>query len=333
MKHLLLQISCYALTCLMLPIIYEPPIITAEGDFLAVLMSTQDFLSRLDERARRSPLREGWTERLLIDEACACQLTEGDLVHPDELMLLDARALVGGASIPLASALHILHTWRRALMDEPADLLRAHHPGQADREWIGPPPSGIVAADAPEVIDIARRDAWRRVLRQTEAFTPLLAAAIVWDAWLMLKPEAAADWRAPLLASLVLKARGVTSQFLLPLDTGRRHAPYRRHAKQPIEARLTGFLEWAQKAAKRAGRKLDNLGNAEGVMRQKIATRRKHSRLPALIDLMLSRSAISVPMAAAHLGVSPQAVERMLPKLGAVPQEVTGRARFRLWSV
>jgi len=59
-----------------------------------------------------------------------------------------------------------------------------------------------------------------------------------------------------------------------------------------------------------------------------LKNRRSTSRLPALVDLLLSEPLISVPLAAKELKVSPPAVEGLIRELGATPRELTGRGRF-----
>ena len=66
---------------------------------LAPLMAADDAISRLDERARLSPLREGWMTRLLLREACASRLAAGELVHLEDLVLLDGGTLTATMKI------------------------------------------------------------------------------------------------------------------------------------------------------------------------------------------------------------------------------------------
>lgn len=297
---------------------------------------------RLDERARRCSERDGWRQRLLFDEAVACQLTEGDLVHLEDLVLLDGCVRVGPATVPLAQAHYVLRTWRHALQCDAVDLLRAERPGtpmlliEATHEDV-PRPRRKLETLPPEVevvmLDGERRDAWRHALDMTVDLPPLLAAAVAWDAWLSLLPEAGGAWRAPLLAALVLKTRGATADYLLPIDTGRRFAAYRRHSDQSWQQRVAGFLTWLETAVHKADNELDRRVLAGKQLRQKISRRRAHSRLPALIWLFQSCPLVTVSMAARVLGCSHQAIEQMLPLLGSTVQEVTGRKRFRAWSV
>ena len=106
-------------------------------------------------------------------------------------------------------------------------------------------PTAMQPVDAPDYFydpnwnEDARFAEWRRVLEETKRLPPLLAAAIAWDAWLMLEPDQRGAWRAPLIAALVLKARAKTRHVLLPLDTGRRFGKV-PPASQPRSGRPLG---------------------------------------------------------------------------------------------
>ncbi len=161
----------------------------------------------------------------------------------------------------------------------------------------------------------------------------MLAAAIAWDAWLVLEPDQRGAWRASLIAALVLKARAKTRHLLLPIDHGRRFASYRRHPNHGFAQRIAGFLAWAQTGADKGLKELGTLMIAADMLRARAAHRRRNSRLPALAELLLSRPLVSVPMAAKALKCSNQAIEKMLPLLGSVPRELTGRSRYRAWGI
>jgi hypothetical protein len=68
---------------------YEIPENLLSGPLVDPLLRAEDALASLDERARSSALREGWQARLLYGEACASRLAEGELVHLEDLVLLD----------------------------------------------------------------------------------------------------------------------------------------------------------------------------------------------------------------------------------------------------
>lgn len=304
------------------------------------LVRAEDALARLDERARLSPLREGWMARLAFGEACANRLAEGELVHLEDLVLADGDAMQGAGSAELSAARQTLLVLRRAAAADPVALLALPRPGEAETEiaHVGEAarryrqgvPDYFYDTDRDEA---ARLAGWRRVLREAERLPPLLAAAIAWDSWLVLEPEQRGSWRAPLIAALVLRKLGKTREFLLPIDTGRRHAKYRRHPLHGYEARMVGFLEWTLAAADRARKDLDALGLAALAMERHLEGRRRNSRLPALVQLFLSRPLVSIPMAAKALNVSQQAVDVMIRQLGSTPRELTGRGRYRVWGV
>ena len=185
----------------------------------------------------------------------------------------------------------------------------------------------------PPEIDAGRRDTWRRVWRASQLLTPVLAAAVVWDCWMNLIPEAASGWRATLLAALALRAMGTTSNFLLPIDCGWHVSKYRVKPGHSREERLLGFITWLEAAASEGRKELSALNLADMQLRRHLRGRRAHSRLPALARLFLSLPLVSVPLAARHLRCSSQAVEKMIPLLGSLPREVTERERFRAWTV
>ncbi len=81
-------------------------------------------------------------------------------------------------------------------------------------------------------------------------------------------------------------------------------------------------------------RDLDRLRLARELMGRVTKECRANSRLPALVDLFLSRPLVTVPLAAKLLQVTPKAVDLMLLQLGgALPRELTGRRRYRAWGI
>ena len=83
-----------------------------------------------------------------------------------------------------------------------------------------------------------------------------------------------------------------------------------------------------------ADKDLDSLILARKLMNRVTAKARSNSKLPELVDLFLSRPLITVPLAAKLLKITPKAVDLMLVQLGgALPRELTGRARYRAWGI
>jgi hypothetical protein len=309
--------------------ISELPLSKAE---IPLLLQADDGLARLDERLRTSPLASGWRERIAFAAACANRHLDRELVHLEELVLLDAGALPRVVTPELSGAYEVLKVWREADHSDPHELLRAERPGTAETRTASVTNAPDYFYD-PDWGEAERLAAWRRVLAESGGLPPLLASFLVWDAWLELQPDQRGGWRASLIAALCLRDRQKTRHFLLPLDLGARHARYRRFDRQTVGQRLVGYLEWVRTTVDRSNRELDRLGVVADGLALKCKGKRKNSHLPALVTLLLSRPVISVPITAKALGVSNQAVDVMLKQLGSYPRELTGRTRYRVWSV
>lgn len=76
-------------------------------------------LVRLDERAARSTVGEGWIERMHFADACASLWIDGELVHLEDLVLHDARADVRTPTHELTIASDVLRTRRRIAAQRP----------------------------------------------------------------------------------------------------------------------------------------------------------------------------------------------------------------------
>jgi hypothetical protein len=70
---------------------------------------------------------------------------------------------------------------------------------------------------------------------------------------------------------------------------------------------------------------------ARKLLARKLTGRRSTSRLPALIDYVVSRPVVSAGMIAKELGITPRAAQDLVGELGL--REATGRGRFRAWGI
>ncbi|MDX0766394.1 RHE_PE00001 family protein [Sinorhizobium medicae] len=70
-------------------------------------------LARLDERVARSPVGEGWIERMHFADACASLWIDGELVHLEDLVLHDATKDIRTPTHELTNARDVLRTRRR----------------------------------------------------------------------------------------------------------------------------------------------------------------------------------------------------------------------------
>ena len=60
---------------------YKFPFPSPWSSIVSPLGVAEDALSRLDERLRVSPIREGWIARTHFIDACASAWIDGELVH------------------------------------------------------------------------------------------------------------------------------------------------------------------------------------------------------------------------------------------------------------
>jgi hypothetical protein len=320
--------------------VYQIPENPFVPSILDAFLRVDDALSRLDERARLSPLQAAWSQRPLYRNACAAMHTQNCLVHLEDLVLLDGHAYSGTMYADLSAALGILKFWQAGLREDAAMLLRSPMPGEMPRPLaslvLGDP---MAPQDVPDYFwdpdwdEPGRLQQWRQVWQNTDRLPPLLAAAIVWDAWHTLSPEQQGTWRSTLLAALVLRARGKTRHLLLPIDTGQRLSRKRWDIRDDTAKRMTAFFDMVACAVQAAGNELDSLSSANARMRLKIKDVPKNSRLPALADLMVAKPIVSIPLACKELRISKQALRMMIPRLGSAPREITERRRYRCWSV
>ncbi len=275
--------------------IYQIPENPFDPSIIDAFLRVDEALSRLDERARLSPLQAAWSQRLLYRNACAAMHTQNCLVHLEDLVLLDGHAFSGTMVPDLSAALGILKFWQAGLREDAAMLLRSPMPGEMPRPLASQVFGDSVAThDVPDFFwnpdwdEPGRLQQWRRVLQSTDRLPPLLAAAIAWDAWHTLSPEQQGTWRSTLLAALVLRARGKTRHLLLPVDTGQRLSRKRWDIRDDYPKRMTTFFDMVACAVQAAGNELDSLSSAHERMRLKIKDAPKNSRLPALADLIRS---------------------------------------------
>ncbi len=76
-------------------------------------------MSRLDERLRASPIREGWIARTHFLDACASAWLDGDLVHVEDLVLHDASMDIRSPTRELTRTHAVLRARRRIVREAP----------------------------------------------------------------------------------------------------------------------------------------------------------------------------------------------------------------------
>ena len=176
-----------------------------------------------------------------------------------------------------------------------------------------------------------RLEAWRLAAAATQAEPPLLAAAILWDAWEQNPPLERQAWLGNLFVAATLRARQKTRSHLACVNSALRLAPREKRRSRDRPTRLATFLEAITAGAEAAMAEHDRWLLARKRLEGKLKTRRSSSRLPALVEFILARPIASAGMIAAELGVTPRAAQDMVAELGL--REMTGRGRYRAWGI
>jgi hypothetical protein len=183
----------------------------------------------------------------------------------------------------------------------------------------------------PDWDEDGRLDDWRAVVDETRKLPPTLAAAIAADAWDAIEPLEHTPWLGCLLAASVLRDRGKTRWYLLCLHGGLKSISRERRRARDVAARLVVQLE-AMTAAAEAGLKdHDRWLMTRNLLARKLTGRRATSKLPALLDYVLTRPIVSSGMIAAELGITPRAAQNLVAELDL--RETTGRGRYRAWGI
>nr|GAJ37454.1 hypothetical 41.8 kDa protein y4cF [Bradyrhizobium sp. DOA9] len=177
----------------------------------------------------------------------------------------------------------------------------------------------------------ARIAAWRDSLDEARSLPPTLAAAIAADAWRSIEPLQHRPWLGQLLAAALLRQRGKTRSHLACLFDGLKTIPRERRRSRDIATRLVAELDAITAAAEAGLKAHDRWLNQRTLLLRKLTGRRSTSKLPALVDYVLTRPVVSAGMIAEELGITSRAAVSLVIELGL--REATGRGRYRAWGI
>lgn len=174
---------------------------------------------------------------------------------------------------------------------------------------------------------------WTAVIEQTldRDMPNILAAALAWEAWESKEPLQHQAWLGNLLVPALLREGGKVASHLLSLSAGLRTIPRERRKSRDRTTRLLAFFDAVAEAASAGLKEIERLAMAKRQMERRLSGRRKSSKLPALIDLVLARPIVSAGIIAKELKVSQRGGLNLIGELGA--REMTGRGRYRAWGV
>ena len=191
--------------------------------------------------------------------------------------------------------------------------------------------SGIRWSTIPTGTRTRRLDDWRAVVEQTRTLPPTLAAAIAADAWDAIdrcstRPGSAGCWPPALL-----RARAKTRWHLPCLHAGLKAIPRERRRPRDAAAQLAVQLEAITAAAAAGLKDHDRWLNQRTLLARKLAGRRATSKLPALLDYVLTRPDRLGRHDREELKITPRAAQDLVAELGL--REATGRGRYRAWGI
>jgi hypothetical protein len=241
--------------------------------------------------------------------AADVQLAAGDSASPDAL----ARALAA------------------------MDRVLEHSAKVMDNSDALPGPERSAREDRPSLVydvewdEDARLAEWQGVLVQTRSLPVVLRAAILIEAWSEIDVLQRAAWLGPLLVAALLRQEGIAAHHLPSLQLGAKQIPRERRRARSRTDRLAAVLDAVHEAVKLGLKEHDRLMLAKGQMERRAGGRRASSRLPDLIELVLSRPLVSSGMIQQALKVSKQGALNLVGELGL--REMTGRGRFRAWGL
>jgi hypothetical protein len=172
---------------------------------------------------------------------------------------------------------------------------------------------------------------WSAAVAETAALPPILAATFALDAWEQIAPLQHSPWLGRLLIPALLRARGKTKAHLVCLAIGLRALPRERRRAGDRTTRLVAFVDALAAAAEAGLKEHDRWAAARALLARKLAGRRATSRLPALVDYVMSRPIVSAGMIADALRITPRAAQNLVADLGL--REATGRGRYRAWGI
>ena len=177
----------------------------------------------------------------------------------------------------------------------------------------------------------ARLGEWQDVLADTRALPAVLRAAILLEAWSQIEVLQHAGWLGPLLVAALLRQEGVAAGHLAGLHLGAKTIPRERRRAKTSGERLLAFVDAIQEAALAGLKEHDRLMLAKSQIERRLRKRRASSKLPDLVELVLSRPLVSTGMIQERLKVSKQGALNLVRELGL--REMTGRGRFRAWGI
>lgn len=213
------------------------------------------------------------------------------------------------------------------------DALLARSSAALENTFSARPEPGTVTSPSfdrePQEEEDERLSLWRRLIETHADLPPLLQAAVLLDAWNALEVLGRSPWLGRQLVAALLRSNEMT--HLPALNTGLRQIARERRRSRHQSERVIAILDGIREAAQLGLKEHDRLLNGKSRMERRLVGRRSNSRLPDLIELVLSKPVVSTSMIVKALGTTPQGAVGLANELEL--REMTGRGRFRAWGI
>ncbi|MER9016607.1 RHE_PE00001 family protein [Mesorhizobium sp. M0898] len=173
---------------------------------------------------------------------------------------------------------------------------------------------------------------WQAVIAGTSDQPIVLRGAILLKAWSdNIEVLQHAAWLGPLLIAALLRQEGLAANHLACQHLGAKNIPRERRRAHNRSDRLLACLDAIHDAALVGLKEHNRLVMAKSQMERRLKQRRASSKLPDLIELVLSRPLVSTGLIQDSLNVTKQGALNLVGELGL--REMTGRGRFRAWGI
>ncbi|MER8589530.1 RHE_PE00001 family protein [Mesorhizobium sp. M1338] len=172
---------------------------------------------------------------------------------------------------------------------------------------------------------------WQAVVAGARDLPVVLRAAVLLEAWSDIEVLQHATWLGPLLIAALLRQEGLAANHLACIHLGAKNIPRERRRARNRGDRLLAWLDAIHDAALAGQKEHDRLVLAKSQMERRLKQRRASSKLPGLVELVMSRPLVSAGMIQDRLKVTKQGALNMVGELGL--REMTGRGRFRAWGI
>ena len=171
---------------------------------------------------------------------------------------------------------------------------------------------------------------WQKISLKTSDLPPVLRAALMLDAWNQMQILQHTRWLGRSLVEDFLREQ-ISKSHLMALNVGLKTIPIKKRTSHSRLQRLLAILYGITASANEGMKLHDKLSLSKQQLQHKISDCRQSSHLPELIELVLAKPMVSTEMIATSLAITPRSSLRLVNQLSL--REITGRGRFRAWSI